>query len=60
MHIVGVIQLQCKECQQVLTIPNNVVIGLQDKEDVEGAASRLLFDINEQPPRTNKKQGGSS
>ena len=44
LNIVGLIQLRCRTCGQVISFPNDAVWGLAEKTNIENTTARLLFD----------------
>lgn len=62
VNIVGVLQIKCQGCGQIISFPNQAVWGLKEKADIENAAARLLFGVDtsgtktEQEPPLNKPE----
>lgn len=48
INIVGLLQVQCGNCGQILSFPDDAVWGLRENQDAENMAVRLLsqFDDN--------------
>lgn len=49
LNVIGIIQVKCLTCGQVVSWPKQAVWGLAKRENEENLAARLLGDVGEVP-----------